>query len=590
MIQAPALTKEERKNAFREINENSDRIVNYTLWVYFAFGLFLATFYDTYFIAILSGGLCLAAYFVAKIVLPESPLYRYVMSVVVGIFSAQFIYQMHGLFEMHFFFFVASTLLITYQNWRLQVPLLLFVVIHHGSFAYLQYTGMKEIYFTQLDYMDLQTFLFHAGIAGVIIFICGYWALILERRTIAEFKTTSELGKQLRNVNSNIRFAEQISQGNFNSNVEVEADDELGQSLLRMRRNLLEANEREQSDKYITGGIAHIGEILRKNTNNMKALSDELIMNIVKYLKANQGALFLVEEDDNHEKYLNLAACYAYDRKKYIDMRVEIGQGLVGQCYLEKEIIFMTNVPDNFTRITSGLGSANPNSIVIVPLITNEEVYGVLELASFHTFTEAQINFLRKASESIASSVVSTKTTEKIKGLLEESQQRSEELRAQEEEMRQNMEEMQATQEEMSRKTAETEKTSSELKSVLRGINENMATIEFTPDGTVLKANENFLRTMRYSMAEVKGEHHRKFVPADVLNSDDYKTFWLRLADGKSIKGTFKRINSVGDIVWLQAIYNPIIDGRGNVTRIVKLATDITELMKARENTVASER
>ncbi|MBL7856466.1 MAG: GAF domain-containing protein [Cyclobacteriaceae bacterium] len=580
MNQTITLSREEKRNAFREINESSDRIMKYTLFGYFAFGLFLATFYDTYFIAILSGGLCLAAYFVPKILLPQSALYRYVMAVVVGVFSAQYIYQMHGMFEMHFFFFVASALLITYQNWKLQIPLLLFVVIHHATFALIQYSGMKEIYFTQLDYMDLQTFIFHAGIAGVIIFICGYWAFDLERKTIREYGTLSELGKQLSNVGNNIQFAEEIAKGNLQASAEVAAEDELGKSLMRMRTNLVEASERERAEKYITGGIAHIGEILRRNNNDIKALSDELISSIVKYLGANQGALFLLEEEES-SRYLNMTACYAYERKKFMESKVDIGQGLIGQCFLEREIIYMTNVPDNYVRITSGLGTANPKSIVLVPLITNEEVYGVLELASFQVFTEMHLSFLRKASESIASSIVSTRTTEKIKGLLEESQQRSEELRAQEEEMRQNMEEMQATQEEMGRKNLEVEKSSAEFKSILKGIDESMATIEFAPDGTVLTANENFLKTMKYALAEITGSHHNKFVPQEIQDSEEYRTFWKKLAAGHSNRGIFKRLDARGGTVWLNAIYSPILDPRGQVIRVVKFATDITELKKS---------
>ena len=81
-----ALTSSEKKEAFRDINEKSDGIMKYTLWGYFAFGLMLALFYDTYLIAVVSGGLCLAAYFITKIILPDSGWHRYLASVLVGVF------------------------------------------------------------------------------------------------------------------------------------------------------------------------------------------------------------------------------------------------------------------------------------------------------------------------------------------------------------------------------------------------------------------------------------------------------------------------------------------------------------------------
>src|SRR5689334_20735546 len=118
-----SLSPEERANAFLAINRKSDYIMSYVLVAYFAFGIFLAFFYDTWFIALGVGGVCLAAYFVCRFLLPESALSQYVMSVVFALFTAQFIYQMHGLFEMHFFFFVGSALLITYRNWKLILPL-----------------------------------------------------------------------------------------------------------------------------------------------------------------------------------------------------------------------------------------------------------------------------------------------------------------------------------------------------------------------------------------------------------------------------------------------------------------------------------
>src|SRR5437763_17151701 len=162
-------TKEKRvQQYFKQMKERSDRIMNYFLVLFFLAGLVLAVFYDTWLIAMGVGGLSLVAYYSAKFFVPNSNLYQYVLSVVVGIFMAQFIYQMHGMFEMHFFAFIGSAMLITYQNWKLQIPITLVVVIHHAVFGYLQFIGVNEIYFTQLDYMTLQTFMIHALLAAVI--------------------------------------------------------------------------------------------------------------------------------------------------------------------------------------------------------------------------------------------------------------------------------------------------------------------------------------------------------------------------------------------------------------------------------------
>jgi signal transduction histidine kinase len=158
------------------IKIKSDNLMNYFVISYFVFGVLLAFFYDTWQIAIGVGSLLLIAYFSAKIILPNSDFYQYVLSLVLGLFMAQFIYQMHGMFEMHFTAFVASAILITYQNWKLQIPLILLVIFHHALFAYLQFSGPNDVFFTQLEYMSLQTFIFHIVLATVIFSICGLWA------------------------------------------------------------------------------------------------------------------------------------------------------------------------------------------------------------------------------------------------------------------------------------------------------------------------------------------------------------------------------------------------------------------------------
>ncbi len=164
-----------------EVKRRSDTLMNYFLPGFFVVGLLLAGYYDTWNIAIGVGGLSLIAYYSVKLLLPRSDLYQYVLSVVIGIFMAQFIFQMHGLFEMHFFAFIGATILITYQNWKLQIPLLIFIVLHHFIFNYLQYTGNTSVYFTQIDYLSTHTFAIHVLLTGVIEFICGLWAYQLKK-------------------------------------------------------------------------------------------------------------------------------------------------------------------------------------------------------------------------------------------------------------------------------------------------------------------------------------------------------------------------------------------------------------------------
>jgi len=571
------MSKDVLRRFFSDINKKSDQVINVALALYFATGLVLATFYDTYSIAIGVGTLCLVSYYGTKAMLPNSDLYRYVLAVVLGVFAAQYIYQMHGMFEMHFIFFVGSALLIAYQNWKLQIPLILFIVVHHGTFAYLQFTGLKEVYFTQMEFMDLSTFIIHAAVATTIIFINGFWAFLFERRTKSDGQNRSQLEHQLSNIKNNIQFADEISGGNLDSQVKMDENDLLGKSLLQMRTNLIDANRRERLEKYVTQGVATIGEILRKNTDNVDRLADELIREIVKYTNSNQGGMFLLETEENQDQYLRLASCYAYDRKKFMDKKLGIGESLVGQCFLEKDIILLTQVPKDYVKITSGLGLATPACVLLIPVMANDQVTGVIELASFEKYDESAMEFLRKASEAIATSIISAQTTEHIKTLLNDSQQRAEELRAQEEEMRQNMEELTATQEEMIRKSVETENR-------IKAINESgIASIEFNLDGTILEANQSFLDLMGYTLGEIQGRHHSIFTLPHYASKEEYRKFWEDLRNGIPRPGEFHRVTKSGKKIYIKGSYSILRDHHGNPVRVMKLATDITSMMVQQE-------
>ncbi|MGN6640755.1 MAG: PAS domain-containing protein [Mucilaginibacter sp.] len=178
-----------------EVKERSDRLMDYFLACHFLVGLALAGFYGTWLIAIGVGGISILAYYSAKIALPDSDLYQYVLGTVLGIFMAQFIYQMHGLFEMHFFAFVGSALLITYQKWKLQIPITVVVVVHHGILGYLQNIGYSQVYFTQLTYFGLQTFMIHIVLAAIIFFICGLWAYQLRQNNERQIVQTIKMGE-----------------------------------------------------------------------------------------------------------------------------------------------------------------------------------------------------------------------------------------------------------------------------------------------------------------------------------------------------------------------------------------------------------
>ena len=116
-----------------------------------------------------------------------------------------------------------------------------------------------------------------------------------------------------------------------------------------------------------------------------------------------------------------------------------------------------------------------------------------------------------------------------------------------------------------------------ELEAQLTAMGRSQAVIEFKPDGTILTANDNFLRTLGYSLDEVQGRHHSLFVEPDEVQTTEYRLFWDRLARGEFDSAQYKRIAKGGREVWIQASYNPVVDASGKTVKVVKYATDITE-------------
>jgi hypothetical protein len=227
-----------------------------------------------------------------------------------------------------------------------------------------------------------------------------------------------------------------------------------------------QGNERKRN--WVAEGIARITDIFRTQSNTDDVF-DQIMAQLIRYLNANQGGIYVVNgsEGENETVMIRMVACYAYARKKHLNQNFLAGEGLIGQCYLEKDVIYLTDIPADYVRITSGLGEASPTSLLLMPLKVNETVEGIVEIASFRPLEPHELEFVSKAGENIASYIQGHRINERTNKLLKDTQEQAEQMRAQEEEMRQNMEELTATQEEMHRKEREHVRQIEELKNLI---------------------------------------------------------------------------------------------------------------------------
>jgi len=368
-----------------------------------------------------------------------------------------------------------------------------------------------------------------------------------------------------------VDFAEEIGAGNLNTSFSALSDkDELGISLLSMRDSLVkankEANERQELDRkqnWITEGAAKFGDILREYNNDMYDFSFNIISNLVKYMGANQGGLFVINDDNKDDIYFELAAGYAYDIRKILKKTVKPGVGLVGRCILESESIYISNLPEDYINITSGLGEKSPQYLLIVPFKFNNQIYAVAEIASFKEIEPYKQQFVEEVGNSIASTIATVKINIRTNKLLQELKVQSEELSSQEEEMRQNMEVMKASQEDMSRKVDEWGQT-------VESINQLIMLVEYSSSGKMLNVNAKVLEFFkREKMLVINGVTplYEIIHESEKTSSDE---FWLqiRLGRQKVVSKTVSVDNMHYNII---ETYNPVQNYYGKIYKAICL-------------------
>jgi len=392
-----------------------------------------------------------------------------------------------------------------------------------------------------------------------------------------------EIGRIVRPLNTVIEgidrvtiFANEIGNNKLdNSFTPLGPNDKLGITLLNLKNylkdKLAEEEKRKVEDErriWVNTGLAKFSDILRQNNANLQLLSDSIVQNLVNYLDANQGGLFLLNDDKNDEPHLELVSSFAFNRKKAKKKTILIGEGLVGNCVVERHSVYLKEVPENYIEIASGLGDAPPRSLLIVPLKLEDNVFGVVEIASFHEFLPHHIEFVEKIGESIASTLSAVKNSIRTNELLDQSQQQREAMLAQEEEMRQNMEEMQATQEEMARKTLE-------MEGVTSAINESLLYGELDEHGIFIASNANLQNSLGYSKQELEGK-----TLFDYIHPNDLpilQPIWEEVNTGVPFKGTIQWVSRKQEDIFILCNITPSFDEYGNLYKAFLLGQDITQ-------------
>lgn len=386
-------------------------------------------------------------------------------------------------------------------------------------------------------------------------------------------------------ITSATQFIKAIEQGNldiqYNNTDEAGDENSLASSLVSMRNQMKKFSSEEKQRNWVTEGLARFADILRSKNDDQAALTNQVISSLVKYMEANQGALYILDDEDPNNITLELVACYAYNRQKHLNQRFALGEGIIGQVVLEKNTTYLKTLPKDYIRITSGLGEGLPRNLLVVPLKIEERVWGVVEIASFQEIGQHQIEFVEKLGESIASTIAAVKSSERTKKLLHESQVQAEQMRSQEEEMRQNLEELAATQEEMQRIIHEVQSQEGYLNEVLNASKDSIFTVD--RNFQVISFNKAFVAGVA-----AMGVEPRKGM--DILSvfqygeqRDKQRGYYTRALEGETFDIT-ESFDLGGAQSYFISNYSPLRRENGEVFAAVCFAKDITEMMRARHD------
>ncbi|MEA3444036.1 MAG: response regulator, partial [Bacteroidota bacterium] len=288
---------------------------------------------------------------------------------------------------------------------------------------------------------------------------------------------TRALNQLITGLKESSEFAHEIGKGNFENDYQpLSEHDTMGISLVKMASSLQEATHETEQQNWIKTGVNDLNDHMRGDLD-ITTISRNIITFISKYIGAQIGAIYLADKD---EKTLQLTASYAFSKRKGINNKIEFGEGLVGQAAFERELISVSEVPENYIRINSGLGDSVPRNIVVLPIIFEDNVIGVIELGSIEEFDDLKINFLGMMVENLAISLNSSAARTEVQLLLGKTREQADSLQQQQEELKQTNEELQVQQEELRVANEELEEQTIALKKSEQNLQQQQEELRIT--------------------------------------------------------------------------------------------------------------
>ena len=319
----------------------------------------------------------------------------------------------------------------------------------------------------------------------------GIWKNLTENvNQLAQNLTT-----QVRSISE---VASAVTKGDLTRTIRVEAKGEveaLKDTINQMIANLRETTLRNQEQDWLKSNLAKFTQMLQ-GQRDLNTVSKRILSELAQVVKAHFGAFYILKQDEDTAEFkLKLFSAYAYKEEKNVPTEFAIGEGLVGQCAFEKEKILLTNVPTGYVKISSGLGKVKPSNLIILPVLFENNVKAVIELASLDDLSETHIDFLSQVTESIGIVLNTIETNTRTEELLAQSQSLASELKVQQEELRRTNDELQDKALLLVKQKEEVEAKNKEVEEARRSLEEKAEQLTLTS-----KYKSEFLANMSHEL------------------------------------------------------------------------------------------
>ena len=330
------------------------------------------------------------------------------------------------------------------------------------------------------------------GGQGVVKGVGGIWK-----------ELTDNVNSMAANLTTQVRaiaeVATAVTQGDLNQAIKVDAKGELADlkdNINRMIRNLRDTTNTNADQDWLKSNLARFTRMLQ-GERNLITVSQKILSELAPLVNAHHGVFYLMDNTDteNGQSILKLLTSYAYKERKNLSNQFRLGEGIVGQCALEKQRVLITQAPSDYIHIVSGLGESVPQNIVVLPILFEDQVVAVIELASLQSFSDTHISFLDQLMESIGIVINNIKAVSRTEELLKQSQTLTEELQTQQEELQQTNEELEEKAVALNEQKSEVERKNSEIEHARHDLEEKASQLAITS-----KYKSEFLANMSHEL------------------------------------------------------------------------------------------